>query len=148
MKQINKKSQQAFTLIELLVVIAVLGVLAAGVLTAINPIKRIQQANDVKIKNDVSQIAQAEQAYFTSSSIQSYALNVQALVDSKDLKTLPGTTVTITGGASDIAVWAPLTEIGTGTSTTAGWFCWSSASGKAGVVKGDTAPSGSTCPGL
>ncbi len=147
-----RKTSRGFTLIELLVVIAVLGVLAAGVLTAINPLKRIQQANDTKIKNDISQIAQAEQAYFTSSASQSYALTVQALADSKDLKVKPvmpsGADYNITGSASDIAVWAPLTEIGTGTTTTAGWFCWSSFSGKAGVVSGSTAPSGTTCPGL
>lgn len=65
----NSKNQfsKAFTLIELLVVIAVLGVLAAGVLTAINPLRRIQQANDARRKNDIGQIAQAMQAYNVAS---------------------------------------------------------------------------------
>ncbi len=148
-----KTIQKGFTLIELLVVIAVLGVLAAGVLTAINPLKRIQQANDAKIKNDIGQIAQAEQAYFTSSSSQAYVLTTQLLVDNKELKVKPvtpaGLDYQITGTSADIAVWAQLTEVGSGgTPTTNGWFCWSSASSKAGVVTGATAPSGSSCPGL
>lgn len=47
-------------------VIAVLGVLAAGVFTAINPLKRIQDARNVQRKMDLGQIANALEAYFTS----------------------------------------------------------------------------------
>ncbi|MBI5465397.1 prepilin-type N-terminal cleavage/methylation domain-containing protein, partial [Candidatus Gottesmanbacteria bacterium] len=56
--------KKGFTLIELLVVIAVLAVLAAGVIVAINPGKRIRQANDAKIKNDIGQLATGLQAYY------------------------------------------------------------------------------------
>jgi prepilin-type N-terminal cleavage/methylation domain-containing protein len=56
---------RGFTLIELLVVIAVLGVLAAAIVVAINPVQKINQANDAKVKNDVAQIATAEQSYYT-----------------------------------------------------------------------------------
>jgi len=59
----NKKSF-GFTLIELLVVIAVLGVLAAAVVAAINPLGKIQQARDVNRRSDLRQIANALEAYF------------------------------------------------------------------------------------
>ncbi|GEM_PF-2196820 len=85
---VTKKSY-GFTLIELLVVIAVLGILAAGVLTAINPMKRIGQADDSRIKSDVGQIAQALQAYYTTN--QSYPAAIADLITSGDLKTEPKT---------------------------------------------------------
>lgn len=79
--------KKGFTLIELLVVIAVLAVLAAGVMVAINPGKRIRQANDAKIRNDVGQLATALQAYFTTNQI--YPANLAALATSKDIKMVP-----------------------------------------------------------
>lgn len=57
---------KGFTLIELLVVIAVIGVLAAGVLVAIDPLQKIKQANDVRAKSDMGQIVQALQSYSVS----------------------------------------------------------------------------------
>ncbi len=99
------KKRKGFTLIELLVVIAVLGILAGGVLVAINPLKRINQANDTKIKNDIGQIANAMQAYYTFH--QSYPNDpggVYALVTSGDLKTEPkksdGTSYSVVGSPS------------------------------------------------
>lgn len=41
-------SSSGFTLIELLIVIAILGILAAGLLFAINPAEKIRQSRDVK----------------------------------------------------------------------------------------------------
>lgn len=79
--------RKGFTLIELLVVIAVLGILAGGVLVAINPLKRIQQANDARIKSDMGQIANAMQAFYTFH--QYYPTTLQELKDSGDLKTIP-----------------------------------------------------------
>jgi len=79
--------QKGFTLIELLIVIAVLGVLAAAVVTAINPAKRIKQANDAKIKNDVGQLATALQAYYTTN--ETYPETLNLLTVSGDLKTIP-----------------------------------------------------------
>lgn len=58
--------KKGFTLIELLVVIAVLGVLAAGVFVAINPLKRIQDARNAQRKMDLGQIANALEAYYVS----------------------------------------------------------------------------------
>ncbi len=58
--------RKGFTLIELLVVIAVLGVLAAGVFTAINPFKRVAQARDAQRKTALGQIVQAIETYSVS----------------------------------------------------------------------------------
>ncbi|MDP2586078.1 MAG: prepilin-type N-terminal cleavage/methylation domain-containing protein [Candidatus Levybacteria bacterium] len=145
--------QKGFTLIEILVVIAIIGVLAAVTLTAINPLKRIQQANDAGVKSDIAQIAQAMQAYYTSSSTTAapyYPADVAALVTSGDLKQEPKIPparillYTITGAAgaarSEAAVYGAMNETG------AGYWCWSSTTGRAG--KSATAPTAlvATCP--
>ena len=56
-------TRKSFTLIELLIVIAILGVLAAAVLVAINPGKRMGQARDAQRKNDLGQLKNALEAY-------------------------------------------------------------------------------------
>lgn len=63
---INKRQRRlGFTLIELLVVIAIIGVLAAAILVAINPGKRMAQARDAQRKTDISAIANALVGYYT-----------------------------------------------------------------------------------
>ena len=82
---------RAFTLIELLVTIAIVGVLAALVLVAINPARRLAQARDSGRKSDIGAIATALQAYFTSNN-GSYPTALQGLaqlVVSQDLKNNP-----------------------------------------------------------
>lgn len=61
-----KKAQQGFTLIELLVVIAVLGVLAASVLIAINPLEQLARGRDAGRKSTVNQLGHAVEAYATA----------------------------------------------------------------------------------
>lgn len=53
-----------FTIIEVLVVIAIVGLLASAVIIAINPSKRIAQANDARRKSDLGSIARALQTYY------------------------------------------------------------------------------------
>jgi general secretion pathway protein G len=53
-----------FTLIELLVVIAVVGVLAVGTITVINPVAQFQKANDSRRKSDIGQIQKALETYY------------------------------------------------------------------------------------
>lgn len=65
LKQSNNKG---FTIIELLVVIAVLGILAAVVLVAINPSKRMASARDAQRKTDLAQIVNALEVYYTEHS--------------------------------------------------------------------------------
>lgn len=133
-----KKFEKGFTLIELLIVIAILGVLAAAVIAAINPAKRIAQANDAALKNDVGAIATAMQAYYTTN--QFYALDVAALVTSKDLKSEPKIppartvvyTVSRTAGCTavapytgcEVSVSAPLNDPSLGAGSR---WCWKSA---------------------
>jgi prepilin-type N-terminal cleavage/methylation domain-containing protein len=61
MKNISK----GFTLIELLIVIAVLGILAAVVLVAIDPVEQLARGRDSGRKTSVGQLGRALQAYYT-----------------------------------------------------------------------------------
>lgn len=95
------KSPKAFTLIELLVVIAVLGVLAAGVLIAIDPVDKINSANDAKAQTDVATLANAAEAYavsnnnfypgdsITAAAASTYAGTTVELVAAGELKIAP-----------------------------------------------------------
>lgn len=85
------KGKLGFTLIELLVVIAIVGVLAAVVLLAINPARRLAQARDTGRKSDVSQLATAAQAFFTTSG--RYPTTLAELTVSQDIKQLPSSSV-------------------------------------------------------
>lgn len=85
---LNKFSSKGFTLIELLIVIAILGVLAAGVLVAIDPVDKIAQANDAKVQNDISAIGRASEAYATTHA-GVYPATIQVLVDTGELKRPP-----------------------------------------------------------
>lgn len=58
--------KKGFTLVELLVVIAVLGVLAAGVLIAINPIEQLRRGRDSGRKTSVAELGRSLTAYYTS----------------------------------------------------------------------------------
>ena len=141
-------ARKGFTLIELLIVIAVLGVIAAGVVVAINPAKRIKQANDAKIRNDVGQIATAMQAFYTAN--QYYPATVALLSGasgSGDLKVEPkvpptGTAVYSVSRTADpacttspytgceVAVFATLNDV----VTDAEEWCWKSSTGTAAAV--------------
>ena len=54
-----QKIQRGFTLIELLIVIAILGVLAAAVLSAINPVEQINRGRDTGSLSDAEQLQSA-----------------------------------------------------------------------------------------
>ncbi|MBI2613171.1 MAG: prepilin-type N-terminal cleavage/methylation domain-containing protein [Candidatus Levybacteria bacterium] len=85
---LNKFSSKGFTLIELLIVIAILGVLAAGILVAIDPIDKINQSNDAKVQNDVSGMARAAEAYAILHN-GLYPVVLDDLVNSGELKRAP-----------------------------------------------------------
>ncbi|MDP2632317.1 MAG: type II secretion system protein [Candidatus Curtissbacteria bacterium] len=145
-KTAQKRFLRGFTLIELLIVIAILGILAAGVLVAVNPGKRQRQAKDANIKADIGSIATAAQAYYTSPGQGTYILALVDLVTNQDLKTLPkqpdGVTEyiyvtspalcdgTLTAPCTEVAISAPLLD----PLVTTNVWCWRSSTGRAAEV--------------
>lgn len=152
---LNKFSSKGFTLVELLVVIAVIGIMAAAVLIAINPVAKINQAKDGNVKSDVSQLANALTAYYVGSGGASYPTVLTGLIPS-ELKTLPpqqtGNHGCITASGSDdtsycygvsgtnVAIWGALFSPATRT-----FYCWDSTTGT--YHNSTTAVAGqTTCP--
>ena len=81
-------SSKGFTLIELLIVIAILGILAAGIVVAVDPVDKISAANDSKVQNDVSGAGRASEAYVTVHN-GFYPATLNDLVTSGELKRVP-----------------------------------------------------------
>lgn len=150
----NISSQKGFTLVELLVVIGVLGVLAAAVLTAINPLEQLARGRDGGRKSTVSQLGNAVQSYYTSQNAvypTGNATWITALQTAGELKTVPAAVTPGCAGtnaqngwcyvanATDAIVFAPAesasekTRAGC-TATQSTWIVWSSAAGRTGAT--------------
>lgn len=104
MKQL-KHLQKGFTLVELLVVIAVLGVLAAGVLVAIDPLQMLARGRDSAKKSAVTELGRALIAYQTSQNTlptgAGWATTLQGTGDIKAIPSNPDSTdCTIVGTAT------------------------------------------------
>jgi len=145
-----------FTLIELVVVIAILGVLAAVLVGIINPLKRTNQANDARVKNDIHLISNAMAAFYLSTNSSGspyYPASVAALVPSqlntepKDPVTNASYTTVITPGGclgtaaspcTDVAVYGTLRDAPSGTV-----WCWRSSTN---AVQSYAASSSCTAP--
>jgi len=92
---------KGFTLIELLIVIAILGVLATGVLVAIDPVDKINAANDARAQSDIGILASASEAYatanggfypgnsITTATASTYAGTTAELVAEGEIKVVP-----------------------------------------------------------
>lgn len=122
---------QGFTLIELLVVIAVLGILAAVVMVAINPGQRTNEANDVKNKSEVGQVARALENYFTNNLGTYTGADSTSLVNLKYLKRWPGSVtlnVTATESSASAALTAASASCGRGSGSFKYW-CYSTFDG-------------------
>ncbi len=59
----NTLSQKAFTLIEILVVVVILSILSVSVFVALNPAKRVKDANDARRASNISSILTAIHEY-------------------------------------------------------------------------------------
>lgn len=167
-KTSDSSSSSGFTLIELLVVIAVIGVLAAAVLIAIDPIQQLARGRDSGRKTSISQLGNAMQSYLTSNSDSAATLPTGAqwtaaagniLVTSGDLKVFPptpgGTAITCSQNSRNNFCYATSGNdfvIYTGMESksewqkcgaTAGnaWYTYQSSTGRAGVVCGVGQPS-------
>jgi prepilin-type N-terminal cleavage/methylation domain-containing protein len=136
-KTTSRTSFKGFTLIELLVVIAVLGVMAAAIVAAINPLAKINQAKDSNIKSDLASIANALQSYYvvggSSASYPVTSASPLTVLTPNELKALPtsatwvyaaapaGCTGAVASPCTSAAVYATLNI----TSSGAVW-CWKS----------------------
>jgi len=170
-------SSSGFTLIELLVVIAVIGVLAAAVLIAIDPIQQIERARDAGRKTTMGQLSRALQAYYTSHTTATGATHpivnatwITQLVNAGEIKQVPAAASTpqcpsasnnqvgycyVGTATTDVAAFVRLnskaeTSKCTGTGAVA-YFAFSSARGDTCLVCGTTTtvPSASsTCNGI
>ena len=76
MRKFRPSGDRGFTLIELLIVIAIIGFLAAAILVAVDPVKRVQQSRNAKRWSEVNAILNAiltkqvdERAAYTASSV-------------------------------------------------------------------------------
>ncbi len=74
MRLTSPKAEKGFTLIELLIIIGIIGFLAAAILVAVDPVKRIQDARNAKRWSEVNAVLNAvltkqvdSRAYFTGS---------------------------------------------------------------------------------
>jgi len=150
-------SSKGFTLIELLIVIAILGVLAAGMLVAIDPVEQLARGRDSGRKSAVAQLGRALQAYYTNNSAYPVTLGWNtALVNSGEIKVFPtnpaGVTAPCAGGTvvnefcyksnvtPDIIVYTRMeSKVEQRKGTCGGfaantWYVYSSAEGKSGLL--------------
>ncbi|KKQ74207.1 MAG: hypothetical protein US96_C0038G0004 [Candidatus Woesebacteria bacterium GW2011_GWB1_38_5b] len=154
----SENKSNGFTLIELLIVIAVLGVLAAVVLIAIDPIEQLGRGRDSGRKTSVTGIGRAIQTYYTAvGSYPAEATYNTILTTSGELKPFPpapggsppalgctgGTAVSgfcYKSNGTDYVVYSKLeskVERNKGNCANVAantWYVFSSAAGKAGVV--------------
>ncbi|MFH0863902.1 MAG: type II secretion system protein [Candidatus Gottesmanbacteria bacterium] len=126
-----------FTIIELVFVIAMIGIFAVAIIVLINPIKRINQARDSKVKSDISQIATGLQNYFVLNSLFPTSPET-TLVTSGDLRTYPippegGSYIysrsnVCVAGACEASIYGTLKD--PSISGSGNVWCWRSATGK------------------
>ena len=105
--------QSGFTLIELLIVIAVIGVLAAVVLAAINPLEQLARGRDSSRTSAVDELGRAILAYYTAQNATfpgGAASWTTSLVSSGDIKVIPANPAYTQAGVGVCS-----TNLGTGT---------------------------------
>ncbi|MBI2036069.1 type II secretion system protein [Candidatus Microgenomates bacterium] len=145
--------QRGFTLIELLIVIGIIGVLAGVVLVGIDPVDKINAANDTKVQRDINALANAVESYAATNNGSYFgpggaAVTQADLVSTGNLKVVlaPPTgyscaNYSITSTASTAQASCPLKSKKYTSVATADTWVWCSSSGKAGATADAT-----TCP--
>lgn len=168
---LSKKLSKGFTLIELLIVIAVLGVLAAVVLVAIDPVEQLARGRDAGRKSSVTELGRALQAFFTNNNAYPAAVGWNTtLLSSGDIKVFPNqptvstpATVCTTGNMvnnfcyktaggvlPNIVVYTRVeskSEKNKGTCGGVGantWFVYASIDGRAGIICQAAEPNATT----
>ncbi len=109
------KKSPGFTLIELLVVIAVLGVIAALVIAAVNPLEQLARGRDSGRKTTAAQLKNALGAYYTAQNATLPTADstwLQTLVTAGELKSLPSTVAYSTGSFNTTACAIDATAVG------------------------------------
>jgi len=59
-------AHKGFTLIELLVVLGIIGILAAAILAAINPVEQLRKGQDTSLKNLATEFVSANTSYYST----------------------------------------------------------------------------------
>lgn len=143
------KLTKGFTLIELLIVIAILGIIIAAVIAGIDPVDKINAANDAKVQADIGAIGTAFEAYAALNN-GTYATSMAALTSSGDLKIVLTPPATYTAYSSNVgcsvgpcttqSVWSDLkSKRYTGAVPSTPVWKWCSSTGKTGAVTNSAA---------
>ncbi|MDO8488073.1 MAG: type II secretion system protein [bacterium] len=150
--------KKGFTLIELLVVIAIMGVIAASVLIAIDPVDKINAANDSRVQADIGQVAGAVTAYAVANGglypVGDWAAIGGILVASGELTKMPSppttgysyTALSAAAGPVQLAGDLKSKKYTKATPTNLLFWNWCSTSGAAGPKAGSAAADAANCP--
>jgi len=99
------RPQKGFTLMELLIVIGVLGILAAGLLAAIDPFEQLKKARDTNNRSAAIELLSASQRYYATHGVLPwYTLGTYCASLTQINDTLAATTAAVPVGVAGTGV--------------------------------------------